>query len=312
MAKMNIAWFDTKSVSFQFFLIFFATCILLNAQNQRIFAQTSLGDEEQAYYQSKHYIPIKGEQDSDYPRGVYLVTDNVEVPKGKTMTFMPGTLVLFKKDTKITVNGRLICQGNPKGTITFGKLSNDKYFIPLDSSVDARWDGIFVTDSGSAEISFSYITGSKYGLETDTVNHGRVMLDTVMFRNNKFQNLKVAGNVINVPENQFVFYSTQEDSPFKIGKNKQGNGKITLGHNQSQRWKLPVQIGLGALGLIGGAVYVTERIAAADYQKKSDNSNVPNDVVNNYNKGQDAATISNYSLLLGIIGALGFTVTFFF
>jgi hypothetical protein len=273
-------------------------------------AQMNPADEETAFYRSKHYIPIKGEQDSDYPRGVYLVTDDVVIKKGKTMTFMPGTLVLFKKDTRITVEGRLICQGNSKGAITFGRLANEKYLIPLDSGVDARWDGIYVADSGSVEISFTDITGSKYGLENLQAN-GTIILDTVMFQDNKFQNLKVGGNAICVPEDKYIFFSSRTGGAQSVVRNIGGISQD--GTKKAMSWKFPFRIGCGALALAGGALYVTELVAAGDYQKKSDDEKTNATVADNYlGKAQDAANIGNIGAILGILGVIGFTVTFFF
>jgi hypothetical protein len=273
------------------------------------FTQMNPSDEEAAYYRSKHYIPIKGEQDSDYPRGVYLVTDDVVIKKGKTMTFMPGTQVLLKKDTRITVEGRLICQGNPKGTITFGRLENEKYLIPLDAGVDARWDGIFVAESGSVEISFSYITGSKYGIENVQAN-GTIILDSVMFRDNKFQNLKVAGNLICVPEDKYVFYSSRTNSAQikvkNVGDLSSGDTKKPIG------WKFPVRIGCGALALAGGALYVTELVVSGDYQKKSDAAKDSTSVRQYFNKAENAARVGNIAGIFALLGTIGFTVTFFF
>jgi len=282
------------------------------------FAQSDPAEEETAFYRSKHYIPIKGEQDSDYPKGVYLVTDDVVIKKGRTMTFLPGTLVLFKKDTRITVEGRLICQGTPKGAITFGRLANEKYLIPLDSGVDARWDGIFVAESGSVEIRFADITGSKYGLENDQAN-GTIILDTVMFQDNKFQNLKVGGNSICVPEDKFVFYSSRNGGG--LNGNKNGNGLSVGDAKRPFNWKLSMRIGSGAIALAGGALYVAESIVAADNQKKLDavhttntnNNQLTRDEAANYEKKvKDAANIGNAAGIIGILGAVGFAVTFFF
>jgi hypothetical protein len=273
------------------------------------FAQANAADEETEYYRSKHYIPIKGEQDSDYPRGVYLVTNDIVIKKGKTMTFLPGTLVLFKKDTRITVDGRLICQGNPNGTITFGKLANEKYLIPLDEGVDARWDGIFVTDSGSVEISFTYITGSKYGLENDQAN-GTILLDTVMFKDNKFQNLKIGGSRIRVPEGKFVFYSSRTGNPYD--GMKIAGGRLSGENKKRTNWKIPLRIGCGAVALGGVAVYAAEMLAASDNQKKSDNATNQNDAVDYLTKADNAAALGNSAGIIGVLGAIGFSVTFFF
>jgi hypothetical protein len=267
-------------------------------------AQTDAADEETAFYRNNHYIPIKGEQDSDYPRGVYCVTDDVVIKKGKTMTLMPGTLVLLKKDTRITVEGRLICQGSRAAAITFARLANDKYLIPLDPSVDARWDGIFVADSGSVEISFTNITGSKYGLE-NTQASGAIILDTVLFKDNKFQNLKVAGNLICVPENKSIFYSSRMSAA-------NAGGHVSPETKKQTNWKPTLRIGFGALALAGAVLYAAEFSQAADYQKKSNDAITSDDAKAYDKKANDDAKMGNIGGIIGILGAIGFTVTFLF
>jgi hypothetical protein len=290
--------------------------ILLCASVRVPIAQTtSQEDEERTFYQDKHFIPIKGEQDSDYPKGTYLVTDDVMVKKGRTMTFMPGTTVLFKKDTRILVEGRLICQGNSNGMITFGRLANDKYFIPLDTGVDTRWDGIFVAESGSVEISFSCIADSKYGVESKE-NAGAVVLDSVLFRDNKFQNLKVGATAVPVVENQFVFYSSKMTNPQRAQDVKAQDGQTGAVNIQPQRhrinWKLAGRIGLGAAALAGGILYLAERSAALDNQKKSDNATNQKDAIQFSDKAQSAAGAGNAGMAVFLICTLGLSVTFFF
>jgi hypothetical protein len=297
-------------------IVFPALALLLCTALRPSLAQTtSQEDEERAFYQEKHFIPIKGEQDSDYPKGTYLVTDDVMVKKGRTMTFMPGTTVLFKKDTRILVEGRLICQGNSNGMITFGRLANDKYFIPLDTGVDTRWDGIFVAESGSVEISFSCISGSKYGVEAKE-NAGTVVLDSVLFRENKFQNLKMGVGTVPVAENQYVFYSSRMNNPQKAPEAKAQDGRTGAVDMQPQKhrinWRLAGRIGLGAAALAGGIVYLAERSAALDNQKKSDNATNQNDAIQFSDKAQSAANAGNAGLVIGLLCAIGFSVTFCF
>lgn len=280
------------------------------------FSQMSIEEEENAYYRSKRYIPIKGEQESDYPKGIYLVTDDVVVEKGKTMTFMPGTVVLFKKDTRITIQGRLICQGNAKAPITFCRFDNDKYLIPLENGIDARWDGLFVAGDGSLEFSHSNISGSKYGIEAEDAK-SVIALDTVVFRDNKFQNLKVADVTLIVPENQFVFYSSKRSQGLvqKLGAYLDSTQERI--QKASNAWKLPVRIGLAALAVSGAVAGV---YGLSEYDKYNDlyeqtripGTGVAQKVAQYDTKRKSGANTGIVGAVLCAIGLAGFSVTFAF
>jgi hypothetical protein len=276
------------------------------------FSQINLKAEEEEYYKNKHYTILKGEQESDYPRGVYLVTENVVIKEGKTMTFMPGALVLFKKDTRMTVKGRLICKGSPSATITFARLANDKYFIPLDSNVDARWDGIFVSDSGNVELSFCNINGSKYGIEATASYRGIMVIDTVMFVDNKFQNLKIGNTVIDIPEKHYVFFSSLKFNPNKPEESYKVVSSNYVPPKKVYKWKKPVQFTCGGVALAGLAAYGVCSYMAYDYQNKSNKASNPQEANDYYNKGKTMANIGNAGLIVGILGTIGFSVMFFF
>lgn len=51
----------------------------------------------------------------------YIVTSNLAVPKGVTLTLEAGTTLKFKDNTGLTVDGRLFANGTPEKRITFTK-----------------------------------------------------------------------------------------------------------------------------------------------------------------------------------------------
>lgn len=54
-----------------------------------------------------------------YPNVHYIVTTNLAVPKGVTLTIRPGTVLKFRDDTGLKVNGNIIANGEPGNMITF-------------------------------------------------------------------------------------------------------------------------------------------------------------------------------------------------
>lgn len=276
-----------------------------------VYAQQSVAEEEQAFYRSKHYIPIKGEQDSDYPKAVYVVTDDVTIKPDKTMTFMPGTVVLLKKDTRITVAGRLICQGTGKSPISFCRLENGKYLIPLDPSVDSRWDGVFVTAGGSVEFTHTNVSGSKYGVDADKAA-GVVMLDSVSFRDNKFQNLQVAGKNVGIRDSQVIFFSSKAagiDTAAEMLLSKSSKPVLSL--------RTTARISSGvvcAAGIILGIIGLVQNSTNYDLYTKANDPMHTNaaDVALYRQRAESGRNLGIAGAVCAAVGAAGFIVTFTF
>lgn len=54
-----------------------------------------------------------------YPNKHYIVTKNIAIPEGKTLTIMPGTRLEFYQDCFIKSEGKLIANGKPDSLIVF-------------------------------------------------------------------------------------------------------------------------------------------------------------------------------------------------
>jgi hypothetical protein len=69
--------------------------------------------------------------------GPYLVTGDVTVPVGVTLTIEPGTTIYFNNNTGIRVNGRLLAEGTDANHIRFTRRPGQTN----------RWDGIELVDT---------------------------------------------------------------------------------------------------------------------------------------------------------------------
>ena len=69
--------------------------------------------------------------------GPYIVTSDIVVPSGVTLTVLPGTTMLFNSGAGITVYGTIVAEGSEYGHISM---------IPNPASA-TRWDGIAVYDT---------------------------------------------------------------------------------------------------------------------------------------------------------------------
>ncbi len=77
--------------------------------------------------------------------GTFIVTDDIEVPAGQTLTLAPGTVLMFQDSVKMLVRGRLIAEADSVHMIRFTSAK------PVPSSGD--WGGIIFYPNSSANYS---------------------------------------------------------------------------------------------------------------------------------------------------------------
>lgn len=61
----------------------------------------------------------------------YTVTGELRVPKGITLTILPGTKVLFQAGTRIVINGRLLAEGTAADPIQFTRATSSVHWLGL-------------------------------------------------------------------------------------------------------------------------------------------------------------------------------------
>ena len=69
-----------------------------------------------------------------YPDKHYIVTRSIAIPKGKTLTIMPGTRLEFYQDCYLYSEGKLVSKGMPDNPIIFTKHNNSDWWGGVRSS----------------------------------------------------------------------------------------------------------------------------------------------------------------------------------
>lgn|GEM_PF-1705396 len=184
------------------FLLAFSSAVFLLSSCAAAQESNEFNQEEIAFYQQNGIQPfVADEQDGDYPAGTYLVLHDLTIAKGRIMTLYPGTKILFVKDTRLIVNGLLICQGKIGDQVVFDKLDNRKYFHSVDTALDTWWEGIYISDSATVEMKHTSIRNSKNGITAKNLT-ASVSLDTVRFVNSKYISVRFGNDMPNISNNR--------------------------------------------------------------------------------------------------------------
>ncbi len=105
-----------------------------------------------------------------YPGVHYIVTSNLGIPKGVTLTLKPGTVLKFKDDIGLNCNGHIIAKGTPDSMIVFtktdlgiGEIGKINGGLSQDTSQYVIFKDI-TTNLYHWTLQYSFITNSQTGL----------------------------------------------------------------------------------------------------------------------------------------------------
>jgi hypothetical protein len=241
-------------------------------------------------------------------KGPYLITSDVYVPAGKTVTIEPGVVLLFKNFTGVHVQGTLNLHGTPEKPVIFTS-ENDRRFNP-GAKLNPNpydWNGIFIHDDAiGTDLQNFEISYSVYGINTLTKF---IRITNGAFHDNGRANLTIEGLPQTVTAGQFSYSLSVKDAtidgvPVKILTDPDAAKRNTL------------RIGGLAVFLSGCAVGAIFTMQTDASQKKL--NTVGKDFFNYRDTDFDSALRSrnaNVALMtagytLGLVGAAGFYLSF--
>jgi len=125
-------------------------------------------------------------------KGPYLVTSDIYVPAGKTVSVQAGTVFLFKNFTGLHVQGTLAIKGSAEKPVIFTS-ENDRRFNPA-ASLNPNpydWNGIFIHDDAiGTDLQNFEIGYSVYGINSLTKF---IRIASGVFHDNGRANLTIEG-----------------------------------------------------------------------------------------------------------------------
>ena len=168
----------------------------------------------------------------DAARGPWLVSGDVTVPAGVTLTIQPGVTVLFASGAGIDIAGRLVAEG-----------TSSKRIVMTRNAATGTWDGLQFNstqqDNRLAYIDMSFGDGRN---RTIGVNTSRLTVDHATWSGTQKTVIEVQNPSVKITNSVFppisgseTVHGTSQSSPFLIiedctfGVNTSGNDVIDIG-----------------------------------------------------------------------------------
>ncbi len=209
--------------------------------------------DSRAHFASKGQLMLEGKITgvASIGPGNYVIDDDVYITRDAVLKIQPGTTLLFKNRTRLEVAGTLRAVGDPARGIIFKSLPVDMYFRN-PYSTDLLWDGIVVTETGSAVLSQSEIRDARTGVSAP-LGCEEMRISHLTFSN-------IPGTLFELPE---FTGKIKPNEPLSVeyplshnsGKHTHSPGKIALSDLPAARKLSLAAFGIGTIGFTSLAVY---------------------------------------------------------
>ncbi|MDD5672586.1 MAG: hypothetical protein PHC61_00360 [Chitinivibrionales bacterium] len=205
----------------------------------------------------------------------YIVTGDLSVGKGKTLTLKPGCVLLFRQYTGLIVDGSIVAEGSRENPIAFTSANDNKYNDTAKAQAQSfDWNGLTITQNAkSAKLTNFILCYSVFGLKSQTE---KISVSNGVFHSNGQFNFTVNEHILNAQDN--FPYSYQAEG-FQETQNK----------TSDNRFVAPVVTGIAGLIAVGATAYffIDKSSIHNDYDKALD----PVTAASLHNKEQNALTM---------------------
>jgi hypothetical protein len=224
----------------------------------------------------------------------FVVTDNLIVPEGKTLTIAEGAILLFKPFTGLIVEGSLVVEGGLANPVLFS-TENDPKYNPASTQLPNPfdWNGILINPKARyVKLSNFVLEYSVYGVKSQKEEF--IITNGTFTRNGQFH-VTVNDAIKNVVD----------DVPFNFGKEFDGKNRKTRASAKAT-WRKPVGIGLGVAGLVALGAGGYFLYLSNDYASKYANAGTKKQANNFTDKKNSSLTTAGICAVGGLVsGACG-------
>lgn len=160
-----------------------------------------------------------------YPNKHYIVTKNLAIPEGVTLTIKPGTVLKFRPGIGITNDGDLVCKGTPDSLIVFQAAPDDCNGESLRFGINIKYADLeYVRITGfrgnSRYANYANISNSiiEYNDVYQIVGNGNIYNSNIVYNTNKEGIIDGYSNLFNtnVVENLISYFGYSAINYYEI------------------------------------------------------------------------------------------------
>jgi|GEM_PF-6756988 len=268
---------------------------------------------------------LTGEKDGVIGPGTYIVSGNLHVLPGKTLTVSAGTVMHFEPFTGIVVRGKLIVDGTSDKPIVFTSVKDGAVEGATPAEFD--WNGLDVSNE-AAYVRLSNVT-IKYASIGVNVRSSTipVLIDNVFLFRSGYAGILRESKVVAAAENLPVHFdwrpqgfTAREDAAAGAGqapaKEKQKVKKPrTASDGGGKKGRGPVigvRIGSAAVCLAGAGMWVGGHLGAERCRREYHTLKDPVLIDKNKEELRRSAAIRNAGIALTAVGGVAFGISLFF
>jgi hypothetical protein len=236
-----------------------------------------------------------GDKTIDKSGSPFIVTDNIIVPEGKTLTIKEGSVLLFKSFTGLIIEGSLVVEGSLDKPVRFTTENDCAYNSnskQLPNPFD--WNGILITKKAKfVKLSNFVLEYSVYGVRSQKEEF--IICNGTFTRNGQFH-VTVNDAIKNVVD----------DIPYNFGKvlNEKTNPNLDKSRTEATiTWRKPVGFGLGIAGLAAIGVGGYFLYLSNDYNSKYKAAGIQSQIDKFYTKKNSSLTTANICLVGGVVSS---------
>ena len=160
--------------------------------------------------------------------GQYFIMNDLVVPSGITLTIMPGTTVFFWPNTKITINGTLIAEGQQDNLIRFTGMPD----------LPGTWNGLqFINTTNDNRITYAIVEYAQTNDGMIGLENSKLLIDHVTFDHSYLWRIRTVNSSLEVLNSTFTDTISSEQAPTDNrsehiwGSGIIQNGKVVIENN---------------------------------------------------------------------------------
>jgi hypothetical protein len=256
---------------------------------------------------------LSGEIKGAFPRDNYIISSDLSVKFGDTLSFEAGSELRFKPNTGLTIRGVLLALGKVDNPIILTSSQEQAARSPVKNTDSIRtWKGIdFSASKVMSHLSYCLFCFCDSALVIKNTFQ-KIDIDHVVFHKNKCTNLVWAGKTLETIDD--VEYIYRLDSNDNAPKNDLFPFKAASAIAQSLkgRWKIVSRSTFSIVSLTGAGMWIIGYLKAEDYHRQYQLQKDTYNAQRMREERDNMVNVMNAGVALCMIGTGAFGITFLF